>query len=807
MYNLGEHFKISYKKSKAIEGTVFKGKTYRITVLTERLVRLEYSKDGIFEDRPTELVLNRLFAEPKFQVKEDDKYLEITTNYFTLAYTKEKHFKGTALDHGINLRVTPKDSEKFWYYGHPEVRRYDTPHMITYNKKQKNKNVVFKGLYSIDGFASLNDSQGKVFEETGTIVSRGTDNIDLYLFVYGKDYLLALKDYYTLTGYPALIPRYALGNWWSRNNTYNEEEVYDLIEAFEDNEIPVSVMLLDKDWHLRTFKEKEHLKTGFTWNKELFPEPKSLVDKLHESNIRLGLNINPTEGIYDIEEQYENMKKYIEVDENGVMPFNVFDHKFIDVYLKYLIHPLDNVGVDFYWYDHAEEKDLDKVWILKHYHFYDMKRNFDRRPMILGYDGAVAPHRYPVLYSGKTEVGWDGLINMPSYNLSATNSGVVWWSHDIGGYFKGIEDNTLYIRYVQLGTFSPILKFGSDAGKYYKREPWKWSIKTYTIAKDYLKLRHKLIPYLYTEARNYAKEGTPVIRPLYYDYPEMFDDKLFKDEYFFGSQMFVAPIVKEKNYVMNRTVLKFFMPRGIWYDFKTGKKFVGDKQYTLFYKDQDYPVFAKMGAIIPMADLDEDDLNNTKPPKDMEIHIFPGQSGIYKYYEDDGVTDMYRKGEYLISSIQYNFDVDNYTVIIKALEGKSGSVPEHRNYKIRFRNTASMNEVTAYFNNTKLECESYEDGIDFVVEIKDLPTIGQLTLNCRGKDVLIEGYRVLEDDIVGIISDLQIETLLKEKVDEIIFGDLPVGKKRIEIRKLKKKGLEKKYIKIFLKLLEYISEM
>ena len=118
-----------------------------------------------------------------------------------------------------------------------------------------------------------------------------------------------------------------------------------------------------------------------------------------------------------------------------------------------------------------------------------------------------------------------------------------------------------------------------------------------------------------------------------------------------------------------------------------------------------------------------------------------------------------------------------------------------------------MDNVTAYFNNTKLNYKTYEDDLDFVIEVEDVPTIGQLTINAKGKDVMIEGYRVLEDDIVGIISDLQIETMLKEKVDAIIFGNLPINKKRVEIRKLKKKGLEKKYIKIFLKLLEYISEV
>ena len=91
-------------------------------------------------------------------------------------------------------------------------------------------------------------------------------------------------------------------------------------------------MLLDKDWHLRTFKGNEHLKTGFTWNKDLFPNPKDIIDKLHSHHIRLGLSINPTEGIYDIEDQYENMRKYLEADSDGVIPFNALDPKFIDVY-------------------------------------------------------------------------------------------------------------------------------------------------------------------------------------------------------------------------------------------------------------------------------------------------------------------------------------------------------------------------------------------------------------------------------------------------------------------------------------------
>ena len=115
----------------------------------------------------------------------------------------------------------------------------------------------------------------------------------------------------------------------------------------------------------------------------------------------------------------------------------------------------------------------------------------------------MPPHRYPILYAGETEVSWDGLKEISSSMLSAANIGVSFWSHDVGGNHGGIEESELYIRYVELGTFSPILRFHAARGNYYNREPWRWDIKTETIANDYLRLRHRLIPYLYTESYNY----------------------------------------------------------------------------------------------------------------------------------------------------------------------------------------------------------------------------------------------------------------------------------------------------------------
>lgn len=801
MYNLGDQFKIDYKQAVSNPDAIIIGKKYRITVLTERLVRLEYNENGVFEDRPTRLILKRNFDKPSFDIKQDEKYLEIATKYFKITYQKEKNFIGPSINPSSNLKIELLNTNKVWHYGHKEIRNFGSASIID---SKNNKVIIHKGLYSTDGFVSIDDSTDDIFVEDGTITKREQKGIDIYVFMYLKDFALALRDYFMLTGYPALIPRYALGNWWSRNTNYNDTTLSNLINDFSLNEIPISVLLLNHDWHIRKYEKQENLKTGFTWNKENFMTPYEMINNIHSKHIKVGLNIDPSEGFYPYEQVYDKAKTYIKPDKSGILPFNVVSPRVLDVYLKMFIHPLEAMGVDFFWIDTDYNKS-ELLFYLTHYQTYDNIENDNKRPLVMTYDSKVASHRYPILYSGNSVVSWDTLKSIPTYNSSASNLGISFWSHDIGGFHKGIEDGELFTRFVQLGTFSPIFKFGSEDGKYYKREPWLWPNDVYETTKKYLNLRHKLIPYIYTEAFKYHKYGMPIIQPIYYKFPEMYDDINFKNEYYFGTELFVSPILSKKNVVMNRVVHKFFIPDGTWYDFVTGKKFPGGKTYISFFKDSDYPVFAKAGSIIPMGW--NDDINDTNPPKNMEIQIFPGVSNNYELYEDDGVSNKYKQGFYLLTNIDYNYLPSNYTVIIRSIDGKTGVVPEVRNYKIRFRNTKKANDVVVYFNSDLLEVNSYVNGPDFIVEIKDVPTVGQLSINCKGKDIEIDAVRLINEDIASIISDLAIETELKEKIDSIIFSDLPIKKKRIEIRKLSKYKLEQKFINLFLKLLEYIAQV
>lgn len=803
MTSLGKHFEIADEKLKALSKYTFKGVNYRITVLTDRLIRFEYSLDGNFYDGATEQVHNRRFEiEPKIKVEQDQNYLVITSKYFIMQYAKEKPFKGPSFAPDSNLKVKLVNTDKIWYPNHPEARNFKGS---AYSIEDfLDKTVLSNGLYSTDGFALLDDSKTMIINKDGYLKLNENKRNDFYLFIYRRDFGLCLKDYFTLTGYPPLIPRYALGIWWNRDLIYNEEDIHKLLYAFNKHEIPLSVLLLSEFWHNKDKSNYNLYKSGFTFNNELFPDPARLTNYLHDNNVRIGLNIDGSEGITPLDDAYLKMKEELK-EESEIIPFKVLDKEFIDSYFENLINPLYNLGIDFFWID---TKDEAITRVLNYYHFNDYKKFKDKRGIILSRNGGKSAHLYPIHYSGETKVGWSTLKYLPYFNSSASNIGLSWWSHDVGGFKNGIEDNELYLRYIELSTFSGIFRFSARRGDFYKREPWRWDMVTYTIVKNYCKLRHRLIPYLYTEGYNYHKNCLPVIEPLYYYYPELIDESAYKNEYYFGTELLVSPITKPKDKVMNRAVEKIFLPSGTWYDFKTGKKYMGNKRYISFFKDEDYPVFAKAGAIIPLAVIDDNDLNNTNNPKGLEIDIFPGASNVYKLYEDDGISSKYENKDYIFSSIEYTYASDGYTLNIHKDEGNIDLIPQRRDYIIRFKNTRKPEKVMVEANGEKLkDITSYIDDNDFIIKIDNVDVTRPLIVNCVGNNIEIDAVRIINEDIFEIISDLKIETLLKEKIAAVIFSDLPINKKRIAVRKLKKAGLQDIFIKMFIKLLEYVEEI
>ena len=754
------------------------GKNYRFTILSEILIRLEYSETGDFLDEYTELVKNRNFAIPQFNVQQDEKFLVIETSYFKLEYIKEKSFIGTKFIPEQNLKVLLKDTDKYWYYNHVEARNFKS---IGYSLDNiENITLKTKGLYSTDGFVSIDDSNSLIIKDN-QFFRRNNKNIDIYLFMYKRDFGACLRDYFNLTGKPKMIPRYMFGNIWNKNSYYTDQNIKDLINKFNKN-------------------NNEY---GLSWNNDLFIDYNKFIDYLKLKNIYLGVTINPI-NINKNEKNFETFINNIKEEKKENINLNIFNKNVMDNYFNSFIEPLINNGVNGLLIDYNNNKDLYTLRVMNYYHSLYFKNKNLKNP-VLSRNGLINTHNLNSIYTGKTIVSWKVLEKLPEYITSACNNGLSFISSDIGGYYGGIEDDELYRRFIEFGTFSPILRLSSDNSHYYKREPWNWDVHTLSIASYYLRLRSMLIPYLYTEAYKYTETGMPIIQPLYYNYPEIYDEIEYRNEYYFGTSLLVCPITKSKDTVMNRTIHKMFLPKGIWYDFKTGIKYIGNKRYISFYKDEDYPVFATQGSIIPLAKLNEENLNSSKNPDGFDIHIFPGKSNTYTIYEDDGIT--LDKESFVKTIIDYNYMLNNYTVIIRQDITNREIIPSIRSYKIKFRNTRLPNEVTIYIGEDKLEdYKYYLDENDFVIEINRVNSYKQITINCKGQDIEIDAVRIINKDIDEIISDLKIETVLKGKVNNIMFSDIEIKKKRIEIRKLKKVGLHPKYINMFLKLLEYLEE-
>ena len=802
MYPIGDQFKPEYDRLVPDTKCIITGKVFRISILSNKIIRLEYNTNGVFVDRPTMFAKRRNLGNVDFSIKQDNNYLEVTSKYFILSYIKEQPFVGTATDPARNLRITlnshVKDRRKDWFYLNPEVRNMNG-NLIGIDVSIPKQ--LERGLFSLDGFASIDDSNNMLILEDGTLSKPPEGHYDIYVFMYDIDINQCLFDYFKLTGSPVLPPRYAFGNWWSRNISYNEKDAVATIRNFEKNEIPISVFLFDNDWHYRNVGGHESLKCGYTFNQTLFKDPKALIDKFHDKGIRVGLTINPMGGIFPHERFYKQAAEYLGVSDNQIILFDPTNPKLMDVLFKVFLHPLESVGVDLFWNDSIDSNPIN-MWALNNYLFLDSNRSVEKRGLILSRGSVYAPHLFPVVYGGSSEVSWDDLRMMPFRYCNASNAGISFISFDVGGNHGGIEDGELYIRYIELSCFSPILRFHGARGQYYKREPWLWDIETLSMAKKYLQLRYRLIPYIYSEAYNYTKTGVQLVQPFYYNYMWTYDDTLYRCQYYFGSQLLVCPILDKMDPIMNRTIHRFFMPDGIWYDFITGKKFPGNKKYISFFKEEDYPVFAHAGSIIPLSIKD----NNKGLPTDLEIQIFPGLSNTYVLYEDDGVSRSYKDGYFLKTSIDYNYLRNNYTLIIRSLEGKSGIIPAVRNYKIVFRNTKQADNVGVYFNSEHIDYESYIDDTDFVVEVNDVSTIGQLTINCKGKDIEIDAVRLINDDVNSILMDIVMPTYTKELISQIMFSNEEINQKRVKIRKMKKQ-IGKENMNLFLRLLDYINEV
>ena len=669
---------------------VYQEKNLRISLLTSRLLRTE---KGAFCDLPTQTVQNRDFDTPKYKITADKSRVNIQTDDACFCVRKcdgrvtYAHFG----DHNFTKNFGKKSL--------PGTAR--TLDMANGRVKLE------RGITSQLGTSVLDDSRSLLINPNGTISPRKKCR-DRYWFAYGNDYLAQLKDFFALTGKVPLIPKYALGNWWSRYKAYTQEEYRALMKEYINREIPITVATIDRDWHwtdvLDRFGEEARSEkpkclqevlyyyllqgwTGYSWNTELFPDHKELFDWLHKNGFRITLNVHPSQGVRFFEDAYEEMCKRLGKDpsKKEIISFDVTDPEFMRAYFDVLHHPMEEEGVDFWWLDwqqgkRSNIKGLDPLWALNHYHSEDINRG-DKRGVILSRYSGLGSHRYPLGFSGDTIVSWKSLDFQPYFTNCAANAGYTWWSHDIGGHMKGIQDDELYLRWLQYGVFSPINRLHSSNSDYMGKEPWKRSWAVNKISEDFLRLRHKLIPYIYTANYRTHTFGEPICMPMYYRYntPEAYK---VKNQYIFGGQLIVCPITKPQDKRLNLSSVDVWLPEGRWTDIFNGRIYQGGK-WIKMYRDLDsIPVLAPAGAIVPMyKNGGSNDLSLEQP---LEIHIWRG-NGEYELYEDDGETKAYQNGEFAITKFVLEETEGALRLTVTPPKDSRGLLPNEREMYIKFR--------------------------------------------------------------------------------------------------------------------------
>ncbi|WP_433303949.1 TIM-barrel domain-containing protein [Actinoplanes sp. CA-030573] len=617
------------------------GDRYRITVLTEGLVRLEYSEDGVFEDRASTFAVNRHLPVPEFRVLDAGGHLEVVTSRFRLTYDR-----GPFTTSGLSLAVGGGVSSyhSVWRYEQAPEDLGGTARTLD---NADGAVPLEPGVVSRTGFAVIDDSGSFLFDGDGWVSADNVDRTDLYVFAYGHDYTEALRALYAVSGPQPLVPRWALGNWWSRYHRYSAESYLALLDRFRADGIPFSVGVIDMDWHLVDVDPGHGSGwTGYTWNRELFPAPATFLKQVHERGLRVTLNVHPADGVRSFEDAYPAMAAALGRDPSSGEPiaFDVTDRAFLTAYLEVLHRGLEADGVDFWWLDwqsgpHSRITGIDPLWMLNHFHYLDNGEiTFSR------YAGPGS-HRYPVGFSGDAVISWASLAFQPYFTATAANIGYGWWSHDIGGHFFGVRDDELATRWVQFGVFSPIMRLHAGSNRFIDKDPASFPAPVRDVMTAFLRLRHRLVPYL--DAMN-NRSDLPLVLPMYYREPEENQAYGVPDQYQFGSELVVAAITAPASPRTGLGRVRAWLPDGVWADVLTDLVYDGGRTLYLHRDLTTIPVLGAAGAIVPLDGAAVPG-NDPVDPAHLEVLVVVGADGSFELGSASLSFDQER-GELVASS-------------------------------------------------------------------------------------------------------------------------------------------------------------
>ncbi len=680
----------------------------RFTVLTSQMIRIQYSSTAQFEDRATFGIVNRRLSVPEFTTETSDGYLYIRTSDLELRYKEGSEFN-PADKKPDNLMVTFQLNGRnvIWYPGKDDsMNLLGTCRTLDTAWGDNARNRLEKGLLSRAGWSIIDESPSTLrgdgsstyaFEpkEDGiTWWANPVDKtaIDWYFLGYGHEYKKCIQDYTKVGGRVPLPPKYILGYWYSRYWAYTQNEFQQIVRDVENYDIPMDVLIMDMDWHKSGW-------TGWSWNTNRIPQPKQLINYIHNHGLKTALNLHPSDGVGTHEDYYRALANDLGDNSGQTIKWKVEDYTFMKNFFKDIIRPHEQEGVDFWWLDwqqaltvgkHGQEKNytpadgsetLGETFWCNHTFFEDMQKNRPNlRPVIYHRWGGLGSHRYPICFSGDTWAAWSMLGYEIYFTSNASNVLYAYWGHDLGGHQGGNNDPELLLRWLQFGAYTPIFRTHATNDSKLERRIWKYS--NFEQLREAVRLRYRLFPYLYTAARETYDTGIGMNRPLYYDYPEESNAYIYEDEYMFGNDMLVAPIyTPQVNGYSGRMI---WFPNGKWWDVTRSRLVSGNQAYYSVYTLDEFPVFYRAGSIIPFYPVRRTVVND---PGEIILKVVPGASGTGKFYEDRGEGQEYKADAWTMTTFVQNRSENNVSLTISRRNGSFEGMPTERKWTVEFLGT------------------------------------------------------------------------------------------------------------------------
>ena len=556
-------------------------------------------------------------------------------------------------------------------------------HIPFYIKLDKT-NKIACGLFYNNSYESVFDMgcERSGYWDKYSYFSTVGGELDLF-FMYGPEIKDVVRSYTDLTGKTALPPLYSLG-YFGSTMFYTELEedcdkaILGFVDKTKEEDIPCDGFFLSSGYTTG----EDGKRNVFNWNKNRFSCPEKFIDNMKEKGTDISPNVKPgmliNNPLYD---EFKAAKAYI-MDENGEEPhldrFWGGKASFVDftspsgreVWKKHLKKSLIDKGITCIWNDNNEYEISDPKALCE---FEGEKITIDAirplmpnlmalaakqaikesypnaRPYITNRAGFAGIQRYAQTWAGDNNTSWHSLkFNIPVI-LGMGLSGVANQGCDIGGFYGSAPEPELYVRWVQHGIFQPRFSIHSCNTDNTVTEPWMYPSYTKYV-REAIKFRYRLAPYLYSLLYEASTDGSPIMRPLFYEFQS--DTNTYDEsfDFMFGKSMLVASI-----YEKGETTRKVYLPEGcMWYDWYTKKMYKGGETIEVKTSIDKIPLFFRSGAIIPLA---EDIMNlHSQNIKKLDILIEPWQDCEFTLYEDDGTSNNYLKGKYLKTCIKVESD-------------------------------------------------------------------------------------------------------------------------------------------------------